>query len=116
MPSTPRSAPPHRPSDHVCFKIHYCCRTKDNSTLADRDVRSLEDARLGRTLGKSRRLIIVVVGSLVLFANVLDRAGTGLGDGSSVAVVGVDADEVLAVGSLDVVDGDLACFLFSKRY
>jgi hypothetical protein len=39
---------------------------------------------------------------------VLDRLGAGLGDGGSVTVVAVDADEVLAVGGLDVVDGDLS--------
>ena len=38
----------------------------------------------------------------------LDRLCASLGDGGSVAVVAVDADEVLAVGGLDVVDGDFS--------
>lgn len=32
----------------------------------------------------------------------------GTGDGGGVAVVGVDADEILSVGGLDVADGHLA--------
>jgi hypothetical protein len=78
------------------------------SNLADSNIRSLVDTRLGRTFTESRRLLVVVVGTLVLLADVLDRLGTGLGDGGSVAVVAVDADEVLSVGSLDVVDDDLS--------
>lgn len=78
------------------------------TNLADSNIRSLVDTSLGGTLAESRRLLVVVVGTLVFLANVLDRLGAGLGDGGSVAVVAVDADEVLAVGGLDVVDGDLS--------
>jgi hypothetical protein len=39
---------------------------------------------------------------------VLDRRSTSVGDGSSVTVVAVDADKVLAIGSLDIVDGDFS--------
>jgi hypothetical protein len=38
--------------------------SRERLYLTDRDVRSLVDARLGRALGKSRRLLVVVVGSL----------------------------------------------------
>ena len=78
------------------------------SNSADSNIRSLVDTSLGRALAKSRRLLVVVVGTLVFLADVLDRLGTSLGDGGSVAVVAVDTDEVLSVGSLDVVDDDLS--------
>jgi hypothetical protein len=76
--------------------------------LADSNIRSLVDAVLGRTLATSGRLLAVVVGTLVFLANVLDRLGASLCDGGSVAVVAVDADEVLAIGGLDVVDDDFS--------
>lgn len=52
--------------------------------------------------------MVVVVGTLVLLANVLDRLGAGLSDGSGIAIVAVDANKVLAIGSLDIVDGDFS--------
>lgn len=76
--------------------------------LADSNIRSLVDTSLGRALAESRRLLVVVVGALVFLADVLDRLGAGLGNSGGVAVVAVDADEVLAVGGLDVVDGDFS--------
>jgi hypothetical protein len=78
------------------------------SNLADSNIRSLVDTSLGRTFTESRRLLVVVVGTLVFLADVLDRLGTCLGDSGSVAIVAVDTDEVLSVGSLDVVDDDLS--------
>lgn len=53
-------------------------------------------------------LLVVVVGTLVLDADVLDRGGAGVGDGGNIAVVGVDADKGLAAVGLDVGEGDLA--------
>lgn len=47
-------------------------------------------------------------GALVLDARLLDAGGAGAGDGGDVAVVGVDADEGLAVVGLDVLDHDVA--------
>jgi hypothetical protein len=78
------------------------------SNLADSNIRSLVDTVLGRTLATSGRLLVVIVGTLVFLADVLDRLCAGLCDGGGVAVVAVDADEVLSVGSLDVVDDDFS--------
>jgi len=39
---------------------------------------------------------------------VLDRLGASLGDGSGIAVVAVNTNKVLAIGSLDIVDGDFS--------
>lgn len=47
-------------------------------------------------------------GALVLDARLLDGGGAGAGDGGDVAVVGVDADQGLAVVGLDVLDDDVA--------
>jgi hypothetical protein len=76
--------------------------------LADTNIRSLVDTVLGRTLATSGRLLVVVVGTLVLLADVLDRLCASLCDGGGVAVVAVDADEVLAVCGFDVVDDDFS--------
>jgi hypothetical protein len=43
-------------------------------------------------------------GALVLDAGLLDGRGAGGGDGGDIAVIGVDADEGLAVVRLDVLD------------
>ena len=66
-----------------------------------------EDTGLAGTLGDGLGLVSGG-GSLEFLADGLDGSGAGAGDGSSVAEVGVDADEGLAVVGLDVLDGDLA--------
>jgi hypothetical protein len=78
------------------------------SNLANTNIRSLVDAVLGRTLAASGRLLAVVVGTLVFLADVLDRLCASLCDGGGIAVVAVDADEVLSVCGLDVVDDDFS--------
>jgi hypothetical protein len=61
-----------------------------------------------RTLATSGRLLVVIVGTLVFLADVLDRLGASLCDGGGVAVVAVDADEVFSVCGFDVVDDDFS--------
>jgi hypothetical protein len=56
-------------------------KVENSTNLADGNVRSLVDASLGGTLAESRRLLVVVVGTLVLLADVLDRLYAGLCDG-----------------------------------
>lgn len=46
----------------------------------------------------------------------LDGRSTSVGDGSSVAVVAVDADKVLAIGSLDIIDGDFSGIAAENTY
>ena len=91
-------------------------RNFHSTNLADSNIRSLVNASLGRTFTKSRRFLVVVVGTLVLLANVLDRLGASLCDGGSVAVVAVDADEVLSIAGLDVVDGDFSSTAICGNY
>ncbi|KAF4254368.1 hypothetical protein CNMCM8812_008062 [Aspergillus fumigatus] len=59
-----------------------------------------------------RQLLLVVVGTLILHTDLLDAAGTAR-DSRSIAVVGVDADEGLAAGSLDAADLDGALELLA---
>lgn len=66
------------------------------------------DAVVGRTGADLGGLLVVVVGTLVLDADVLDGRGAGVLEGGDVAVVGVDAGEDLAVVGLDVGDVDVA--------
>jgi hypothetical protein len=98
---------PHAQSP-ISISSPLCSQDLKSSDLADSDIRSLVDTSLGRTFTESRGLLVVVVGTLVFLADVLDRLGTGLGDSGSVAVVAVDTDEILSVGSLDIVDDDLS--------
>jgi hypothetical protein len=53
-------------------------------------------------------LDVVVVGALELDTKLLDAGCASVGDGRDITVVGVDASEDLAAGSLDVLDGDVA--------
>ncbi|KAH0294503.1 hypothetical protein KCU62_g43, partial [Aureobasidium sp. EXF-3399] len=118
----PQEYPQSQPEDILQYShtlifvtIHYFhsstpsfTQDSKSANLADTNIRSLVDTSLGRTLAKSRRLLVVVVGTLVLLANMLDRLGASLSDGSGIAIVAVDADEVLAIGSLDIVDRDFS--------
>jgi hypothetical protein len=65
--------------------------------------RRLELAVAARARSNLLGLLAVVIGSLVLNADLLDAAGTA-GDGGSITVVGVDANERLAAASLDAAD------------
>lgn len=76
--------------------------------LRSRDVRSGVDAVVRRTRRNLRRLLVIVVGALVLDADVVDAGGDDVGEGGGVAVVGVDTGELTAVGGGDVVEDDVA--------
>jgi hypothetical protein len=54
------------------------------------------------------RLHAVVVGALEIHADLLGAGGAGVGDGGSVAVVGVDASEDFSARGLDVLDDNVA--------
>lgn len=87
---------------------------RGDSELSSRGARRLARGEVGvdagvRGAGRDLLgLLVVVVGTLVLDADVLDRGGAGVGDGGNIAVVGVDADKGLAAVGLDVGEGDLA--------
>jgi hypothetical protein len=54
------------------------------------------------------RLHAVVVSALEINADLLGAGGAGVGDGGSVAVVGVNTSEDLSTGGLDVLDDNVA--------
>lgn len=82
-------------------------KTNRARSLASADVGSGKLAR-GAGAGAGRRgLLVVVVGALELLADGLDLLGAGVGDGGSVAVVGVDAGQDVAAGGRDAVDDDV---------
>jgi hypothetical protein len=74
--------------------------------LARRNARVL--ASVGRTRVQLLRLDAVVVRALEVNADLLGAGGAGVGDGGSVAVVGVDAREDFSAGGLDVLDDHVA--------
>lgn len=77
------------------------------SRLASRD--GVSESASGGWAGRDSLGLVAGSGTLELLANFLDAGGAGRGvDGGSVAEVGVDADEELAVAGLDVLDNDVA--------
>jgi hypothetical protein len=62
-------------------------------------------ASIARTGTLLLRLLVIVVGTLILNADLLDAASTAR-DSRGIAIVGVDADEGLAAGGLDAADLD----------
>lgn len=78
----------------------------DNPHLARRDARVL--AVVANPALDLLGLLAVVVGALELNTKLLNASGASVGNGSDVAVVGVDSREDFAAGGLDVLDGDVA--------
>jgi hypothetical protein len=60
-------------------------------------------ASIARTGTLLLRLLVIVVGTLILYTDLLDAASTAR-DSRGIAIVGVDADEGLAAGGLDAAD------------
>lgn len=80
------------------------------STLTTRSLAGAEGLVDAVVRDAARDLLGLVAGggALVLDARLLDAGGARAGDGGDVAVVGVDADQGLAVVGLDVLDDDVA--------
>ena len=75
--------------------------------LGGGDIRAVDAVSAISTGGDARRLVAVGV-ALELLANLVDVSGNRVGDGSTVAIVGVDTGKQVAAGGGDTVDGDVA--------
>lgn len=78
-----------------------------NTNLALGDVGAVDAGGAVGTLADAGGLAIAL-GTLELLADGLDAGGDGVGDGSSVAEVLVDAGKDVTLGGRDTVDGDVA--------
>jgi hypothetical protein len=92
---------PTQPTHHLSL-----LKSDRTNHLARRNARVL--AVVANTSLNLLGLDVVVVGALELDTKLLDAGGAGVGNSSNITIVGVDASEDLAAGSLDVLDGDVA--------